>query len=86
MTEGRDLLSEQDTPAALRPPPLVQLRWAPWCRQWDRDISVPEQRTPLMTTASALTSPGQYHVSWWATRRVSVRRGSGSVLESQDLQ
>lgn len=57
------LLSEQETPAAWRPPPLGQLRWAPWCRQWDRDISVPEQRTPLITTASALTSPGQYHVS-----------------------
>ena len=59
------LLSEQETPAALRPPPFRQLRWAPWCRHWDRDISVPEQRTPLIATASALTCPGQYHVSCW---------------------
>lgn len=57
------LLSEQETPAEWRPPPLGQLRWSPWWRQWDRDISVPEQRTPLIATASALTSPGQYHVS-----------------------
>ena len=64
------LLSEQETPAALRPPPLGQVRWSPWCRQWDRDISVPEQRTPLITTASALTSPGQYHVSCCKTRPV----------------
>lgn len=56
-------LSEQDTPAPKRPPPLGQETSAPSCRQWARDISVPEHLTPLMTTLSALTSPCQYQVS-----------------------
>lgn len=59
----QSLHSEQETPAAKRPPPLGQWTCFPWCRQCDSDISVPEQRTPLMTTSSALVSPGQYQVS-----------------------
>lgn len=63
------LLSEQDTPAAWPPPPRGQFRCTPWCRQWDSDISVPEQRTPLITTVSAPTWPGQYQVSWGAGQK-----------------
>ncbi len=61
-------LSEQDTPAAKRPPPLGQLKCLPWWRHWRRLISVPEHLTPLITTLSALASPAQYHVSYTNTR------------------
>lgn len=67
LTTGRgkssNSLSEQETPAAKRPPPLGHDTWAPSCRQCARVISVPEHFTPLMTTSLALTSPCQYQVS-----------------------
>lgn len=51
------------TPAAKRVPVFLQLRLAPWCWQWLRDISWPAHFTPLMTISVTLLA-SQYHVSW----------------------
>lgn len=53
----------QLTPAEKRPPPLGQCT-GPWRWHCWRASSVPEQRTPLISTSEASGLPAQYQVSW----------------------